>query len=188
VSLRFVETAIPGVVLVEPQVFRDDRGFLLETYQTEKYRAGGIDAVFVQDNHSQSKRGTLRGLHAQNPNAQGKLLRVIAGEIFDVAVDARRGSPAYGRHVTAVLSAENFRQIYVPPGLLHGFVVTSETAQVEYKCTAFYRPDAEWSVAWNDPDLAIPWPIAEPILSPKDARAPRLCDVQDRLLDYRPAR
>jgi len=186
VSLRFVETAIPGVVLVEPQVYRDDRGFLLETFSVEKYRAGGIDAVFVQDNHSHSKRGTLRGLHAQNPNAQGKLLRVVAGEIFDVVVEARRGSPIYGHFVTAVLSADNFKQIYVPPGLLHGFVVTSESAQVEYKCTAYYRPDAEFSVAWNDPDLAIPWPIDAPALSPKDAAAPRLRDVQNRLLDYRP--
>jgi len=186
VSLRFVETAIPGVVLVEPQVYRDDRGFLLETFSVEKYRAGGIDAVFVQDNHSYSKRGTLRGLHAQNPNAQGKLLRVVAGEIFDVVVEARRGSPIYGHFVTAVLSADNFKQIYVPPGLLHGFVVTSESAQVEYKCTAYYRPDAEFSVAWNDPDLAIPWPIDAPALSPKDAAAPRLRDVQNRLLDYRP--
>ncbi|TMA36568.1 MAG: dTDP-4-dehydrorhamnose 3,5-epimerase [Deltaproteobacteria bacterium] len=184
--MRFVETAIPGVVLVEPQVYRDDRGFLLETFSVEKYRAGGIDAVFVQDNHSHSKRGTLRGLHAQNPNAQGKLLRVVAGEIFDVVVEARRGSPIYGHFVTAVLSADNFKQIYVPPGLLHGFVVTSESAQVEYKCTAYYRPDAEFSVAWNDPDLAIPWPIDAPALSPKDAAAPRLRDVQNRLLDYRP--
>lgn len=183
-SARFVETGIPGVVIVEPKVFRDDRGFFLESFQSEKYRAGGIDAVFVQDNHSYSVRGTLRGLHAQNPSAQGKLLRVIAGEVFDVAVDARRGSPAYGRHVTAVLSAENFRQIYVPPGLLHGFVVTSEVAQVEYKCTTFYRPDAELCVAWNDPDLAIPWPISDPILSPRDAAAPRLRDVQHRLIDY----
>lgn len=184
-SLRFAETAIPGVVLVEPQVYRDDRGFLLETFQVEKYRSGGIDAVFVQDNQSYSKRGTLRGLHAQNPNAQGKLLRVIAGEIFDVVVEARRGSPVYGHFVTAVLSADNFKQIYVPPGLLHGFVVTSDSAQVEYKCTAYYRPDAEFSVAWNDPDLAIPWPIDDPILSPKDAAAPRLREVQDRLLEYR---
>ena len=181
----FVATEIPGVVIVEPKVFRDDRGFFLESFQSETYRAGGIDALFVQDNHSYSGRGTLRGLHAQNPSAQGKLLRVIAGEVFDVAVDARRGSPTYGRHVAAVLSAENFRQIYVPPGLLHGFLVTSEVAQVEYKCTTFYRPDAELCVAWNDPDLAIPWPIDEPILSAKDAAAPRLRDVQQRLLDYR---
>ena len=184
-SARFVETEIPGVVIIEPKVFRDERGFFLESFQTEKYRAGGIDAVFVQDNHSYSVRGTLRGLHAQNPSAQGKLLRVITGEVFDVAVDARRGSPAYGRHVSAVLSAENFRQIYVPPGLLHGFVVTSEVAQVEYKCTTFYRPEAELCVAWNDPDLEIPWPITDPILSPRDAAAPRLRDVQDRLIDYR---
>jgi dTDP-4-dehydrorhamnose 3,5-epimerase len=186
VSARFVATGIPGVVIVEPQVFRDDRGFFLESFHSEKYRAGGIDAVFVQDNHSFSVRGTLRGLHAQNPGAQGKLLRVIAGEVFDVAVDARRGSPTYGRHVSAVLSAENFRQLYVPPGLLHGFLVTSETAQVEYKCTTLYRPDAELCVAWNDPDLAIPWPIADPILSPRDAAAPRLRDVQGRLIDYEP--
>jgi dTDP-4-dehydrorhamnose 3,5-epimerase len=186
VSARFIETAIPGVVVIEPQVFRDSRGFFLETFQTEKYRAGGIDAVFVQDNHSHSRRGTLRGLHAQNPNAQGKLLRVLSGEIFDVVVEARRGSPVFGHYATAVLSAENFKQIYVPPGLLHGFVVTSEVAEVEYKCTAFYRPDAEFSVAWNDPELAIPWPIDEPLLSPKDAAAPRLRDVENRLIDYRP--
>jgi dTDP-4-dehydrorhamnose 3,5-epimerase len=185
VSAQFIATDIPGVMLIEPRVFRDTRGFFLETFQSETYRAGGIDAVFVQDNHSYSVRGTLRGLHAQNPSAQGKLLRVIQGEVFDVAVEARRGSPAYGRIVTAVLSAENFRQIYVPPGLLHGFVVTSDVAQVEYKCTALYRPDAELCVAWNDPDLAIPWPIAEPILSPRDAAAPRLRDVQHRLIDYR---
>jgi dTDP-4-dehydrorhamnose 3,5-epimerase len=186
VSVRFVETPIPGVVVIEPHVYRDPRGFFLETFQVEAYRAGGIDAAFVQDNHSYSKRGTLRGLHAQNPGAQGKLLRVIAGEIFDVAVDARRGSPTYGKFLAVVLSADNFKQIYVPPGLLHGFVVTSDEAQVEYKCTAYYRPDAEFTVAWNDPDLAIPWPVDAPILSAKDAAAPRLAEVQHRLLDYRP--
>lgn len=184
-TLRFSETPIPGVIVVEPQVHRDDRGFFLETYHAGKYREGGIAASFVQDNHSRSARGTLRGLHAQSPNAQGKLLRVLAGEIFDVAVDARRGSPSYGRHFGLVLSAENFKQLWVPPGLLHGFVVTSETAEVEYKCTALYDPAGEFSVAWNDPDLAIPWPVAEPILSAKDAAAPRLAEVQDRLLDYR---
>jgi dTDP-4-dehydrorhamnose 3,5-epimerase len=184
VSAGFVATEIPGVVIVEPKVFQDDRGFFLESFQSEKYRAGGIDAVFVQDNHSYSVHRTLRGLHAQNPSAQGKLLRVIAGEVFDVAVDARRGSPTYGRHVSVELSAKNFRQIYVPPGLLHGFVVTSDVAQVEYKCTTFYRPDAELCVAWNDPDLAIRWPIANPILSARDAAAPRLRDVQHRLIDY----
>jgi dTDP-4-dehydrorhamnose 3,5-epimerase len=186
VSVRFVETPIPGVIVIEPHVYRDARGFFLETFQVEAYRTGGIDAPFVQDNHSYSKRGTLRGLHAQNPNAQGKLLRVIEGEVFDVAVDARRGSPSYGRFFSVVLSADNFKQIYVPPGLLHGFVVTSDEAQVEYKCTAYYRPDAEFSVAWNDPDLAIPWPVDVPILSAKDAAAPRLSEVQHRLIDYRP--
>ena len=183
-SLRFEETVIPGVVIVHPQVHRDERGFFLESYHAEKYAEGGIREAFVQDNHSYSARGILRGLHAQNPAPQGKLLRVIAGEVFDVAVDARRGSPTYGQHVTCVLSSENFNQIYVPPGLLHGFLVTSETAQVEYKCTEVYRPDAEFSVAWNDPDLGIDWPIETPTLSAKDANAPRLVDVQDRLPDY----
>ena len=184
--MKFLPTDLPEVILIEPDVFKDARGFFLETFHAEIYRAGGIDAVFVQDNHSYSTRGTLRGLHAQNPSAQGKLLRVISGEVFDVVVEARRGSPVFGHYVTAVLSAANFKQIYVPPGLLHGFVVTSDVAEVEYKCTAFYRPDAEFSVVWNDPDLAIPWPIDGPLLSPKDAAAPRLRDVHDRLLDYRP--
>ena len=185
-TLRFEPTAIPGVILVEPRVHRDDRGFFLETWQVEKYRAGGIDAVFVQDNHSRSTRGTLRGLHAQAPpHAQGKLVRVIEGEVYDVAVDARRGSPTFGKFAAAVLSEENFHQLWVPPGLLHGFVVTSDTAQVEYKCTGPYVPHAEFSVVWNDPDIAIPWPVDEPLLSEKDRRAPRLRDVDDRLIDYR---
>jgi len=184
VTLRFTELSIPGVILVEPQVHQDDRGFFLETYHEEKYRAGGIGLPFVQDNHSRSARGTLRGLHAQNPEPQGKLLRVIQGEVYDVAVEARRGSPQFGQHVSAVLSAENKRQLYVPPGLLHGFVVTSEVAEVEYKCTALYRPDAELAVAWDDPDLAIPWPVESPILSAKDARAPRLRDVQEQLVEF----
>jgi dTDP-4-dehydrorhamnose 3,5-epimerase len=184
VSTRFESTVIPGVVVVEPEIHRDERGFLLESYQAVRYREGGIAEHFVQDNHSRSAQGTLRGLHAQNPHPQGKLVRVIEGEVFDVAVDARRGSPAYGRYVGVVLSAENFRQLYVPPGLLHGFLVTSEFAQVEYKCTDFYHPEGDLSVAWNDPDLAIPWPTESPILSRKDASAPRLRDVQDRLIDY----
>ncbi|MEM7409613.1 MAG: dTDP-4-dehydrorhamnose 3,5-epimerase [Myxococcota bacterium] len=182
--MRFEETIIPGVVIVHPQVFRDPRGFFLETYHAEKYAEGGIHDAFVQDNHSYSTKGTLRGLHAQNPEPQGKLLRVVEGEVFDVAVDARRGSPTYGQHVTCVLSAENFNQLYVPPGLLHGFLVTSETAHVQYKCTRLYRPKAEFSVAWNDPDLGIDWPIETPTLSEKDAKAPRLAEVQDKLPDY----
>jgi len=184
VTLRFRELELSGVILVEPQVHQDERGFFLETYHLEKYRAGGIAEAFVQDNHSRSQRGTLRGLHAQNPDPQGKLMRVVEGEIFDVAVEARRGSPRFGRHVHAVLSAENKRQLYVPPGLLHGFVVTSEVAQVEYKCTTLYRPEAEFSVAWDDPDLAIPWPVEAPILSARDAAAPRLREVEERLLEW----
>ena len=177
---RFAETAIPGVIVVEPSVHRDDRGFFLETYREPVYREGGVRETFVQDNHSRSVRGTLRGLHAQIPNPQGKLVRVVEGEIFDVAVDARRGSPTYGKYVCALLSSEDFRQLYVPPGLLHGFLVTSESAQVEYKCTTLYQQDAQVSVAWNDPDLAIPWPIEAPILSAKDATAPRLREVAER--------
>jgi dTDP-4-dehydrorhamnose 3,5-epimerase len=182
--LNFVTTPVPGVILVEPQVHRDERGFFLESYHARKYRDGGIGRPFVQDNHSCSSRGTLRGLHAQSPNPQGKLVRVVEGEIFDVAVDVRRGSPTFGRHVSVSLSVENMKQIYVPPGLLHGFVVTSDTAQVEYKCTSFYDASADFSVAWNDPDLAIPWPVDDPILSAKDAAAPRLAGVQDRLVDF----
>ena len=184
-SLAFEATAIPGVILVKPLVHRDDRGFFLETYHAGKYRAGGIAADFVQDNHSRSTRGTLRGLHCQAPpHGQGKLVRVIEGSVWDVAVDARRGSPTFGKHATQELSSENFHQLYVPPGLLHGFVVTSDVAQVEYKCTTPYVPEAEFSVAWNDPDLAIPWPVDEPLLSKKDRDAPRLREVEDRLAEF----
>jgi dTDP-4-dehydrorhamnose 3,5-epimerase len=180
----FVATEIPGVILIEPGVHRDARGFFVETYHEPRYRAHGIPLRFVQDNHSLSRRGTLRGLHAQSPKPQGKLVRVIEGEIWDVAVDARLGSPRFGCHVAAVLSAENFRQVYVPPGVLHGFCVTSEVAQVEYKCTEVYAPEADFSVRWNDPELAIRGPIAEPLLSEKDARAPLLREVRDRLIPY----
>lgn len=184
-SLHFQETAVSGVILVEPRVHRDDRGFFLESYHAEKYREGGIEASFVQDNHSRSTFGTLRGLHAQAPpHGQGKLVRVIQGEVYDVAVDARRGSPTFGKYTAAVLSDENFHQLYVPPGLLHGFLVTSEIAQVEYKCTGLYVPEAEFSVVWNDPDLGIPWPVDQPLLSAKDRDAPRLRDVEDRLADF----
>lgn len=183
-SLRFARTEIPGVVVVEPVVHRDARGFFLESWHAEKYRAGGVDAVFVQDNHSQSARDTLRGLHAQHPHAQGKLVRAIAGEIWDVAVDVRRGSPTFGRHFAAILSADNHRQLWVPPGFLHGFVVTSDNAQVEYKCTEIYRPEDEFCVAWNDPELAIPWPVGSPVLSARDAAAPPLARVRERLIDF----
>jgi dTDP-4-dehydrorhamnose 3,5-epimerase len=181
-----METAIPGIILIEPTVHRDDRGFFLESYRESEYRDGGIRARFVQDNHSSSVKDTLRGLHGQNPNPQGKLVRVIEGEIFDVSVDVRRGSPTYGKHFATRLSADNFHQLYIPPGVLHGFLVTSDVAQVIYKCTDFYRPEADFSVAWNDPEFGIAWPIESPILSEKDRCAPRLEVVESQLIDYAP--
>ncbi len=185
--MKFTKTELPGVILVEPDVHRDVRGFLVESYHAEKYAAGGIREHFVQDNHSRSKRGTLRGFHAQLSRPQGKLVRVIEGEVLDVALDIRRGSPSFAKHSVATLSAESFRQLYVPPGFAHAFLVTSETAQLEYKCTELYDPSSEISIAWNDPDLDIPWPISAPILSSKDAAAPQLRDLVERLPVYTPA-
>lgn len=182
--MKFIRTDIPDVVIIEPRIFRDDRGFFLESYHEKKYREGGIEATFVQDNHSKSLRGTVRGLHAQLRHPQGKLIRVIEGEIFDVAVDLRRESDSFGHWVGAWLSAENFRQLYVPPGFAHGFCVTSEFAQVEYKCTDFYDPSSEISILWNDPQLAIDWPVeiqAMPILSKKDMAARPLRELMDML-------
>jgi dTDP-4-dehydrorhamnose 3,5-epimerase len=184
--VRVSETALPGVLLVEPQVFQDQRGFFLETYHREKYAAAGIGASFVQDNHSHSSRGTLRGLHAQLARPQGKLVRAVSGEMFDVAVDIRVGSPSFGRWVGAELSGTNFRQLYIPPGFAHGFCVLSEEVDVEYKCTELYAPGDEVTIAWDDPELAIEWPIRDPILSPKDRRAPRLRELLDRLKQARP--
>ncbi len=179
--MRFITTEIEGVVIIEPDVYRDTRGFFLETYHAEKYRNGGIDAVFVQDNQSRSVKDTLRGLHGQLRHPQGKLIRAIEGEIWDVAVDLRRDSPTFGRHVTATLSADNFRQMFIPPGFAHGFCVLSDVAQIEYKCTDFYRPGDEFAVAWNDPEIGISWPVAEPLLSERDHNAPRLAEVVGRL-------
>lgn len=182
--MNVTRTEIPEVILIEPQVFRDERGFFLESYNRQKYREAGIDTEFVQDNHSRSQRGTIRGLHAQINRPQGKLIRVIEGEIFDVAVDVRRGSPTFQQWVGVWLTAVNFRQIYVPPGFIHGFCVTSEIAQVEYKCTDFYDPASEISVQWNDPELGIDWPldeIVEPILSKKDLQAKPLLQLMDVL-------
>lgn len=172
---------VEGVVVVEPDVHRDSRGFFLESYHTSRYAGGGISAIFVQDNHSRSMAGTLRGLHAQRRKPQGKLVRVTEGEVFDVAVDVRRGSPTFGKWFGVQLSAANFRQLYVPPGFLHGFCVLSEAAQVQYKVTAFYDREDEYGVQWNDPDLAIDWPLSEPVLSQKDAALPRLSEILDRL-------
>ena len=185
--MKFTKTELPGVILVEPDVHRDARGFLFESYHAEKYAEGGIRERFVQDNHSLSERGTLRGFHAQLARPQGKLVRVIEGEVLDVALDIRRGSPSFAKHTVATLSAESFRQLYLPPGFAHAFLVTSETAQVEYKCTDHYDPASEISIAWNDPDLAIPWPISAPILSSRDAAAPQLRDLVEQLPVYTPA-
>ena len=185
--MKFTQTDLPGVIRVEPDVHGDRRGFLLETYHVEKYATGGISATFVQDNHSRSKRGTLRGLHLQPTFPQGKLVRVVEGQVYDVAVDVRRGSPHFGEHISVVLSADSFVQLYAPPGFAHGFLVTSEVAQFEYKCTELYHPEDEISIAWNDPQLAISWPIETPSLSTKDAAAPTLAEVMDRLPVYVPA-
>ena len=166
--MKVVPTALEGVVIIEPRVFRDPRGFFLESYHADRYAAAGLPARFVQDNHSCSAPGTLRGLHYQLQHAQGKLVRVIRGSIFDVAVDIRRGSPTFGRWVGATLSAENTRQLYVPPGFAHGFCVPEEPTEVEYKCTDFYVPEDERGIAWNDPTISITWPVKDPLLSEKD--------------------
>ncbi|SEM06451.1 dTDP-4-dehydrorhamnose 3,5-epimerase [Stigmatella aurantiaca] len=176
--MKVTETAIPGVLLIEPKVFGDDRGFFLETFHAQRYADAGIPGPFVQDNYSRSAKGTLRGLHFQEPQPQGKLVQVVAGAVFDVAVDIRRGSPTFGKWVGVELSAENRRQLWVPPGFAHGFCVTSESADFQYKCTALYSPQNERSILWNDPDLGITWPLSgEPKLSAKDAAAPRLKDA-----------
>jgi dTDP-4-dehydrorhamnose 3,5-epimerase len=180
-SLRFLSTDIPGVIRIEPQVFRDDRGFFLETFRADKYGEAGIPTTFVQDNHSSSVKNTLRGLHLQWRMPQGKLVRVVRGEIWDVAVDLRRDSPAFGRWAAATLSADNFHQLYVPPGCAHGFCVLSDIADVEYKCTAFYDPAGEAGIAYDDPELAIPWPVTVPILSSRDQRHGSLQDLLDRM-------
>ena len=174
---------IPGLVVVEPKVFGDARGFFMEIWNRDRYREAGLDWNFVQDNVSLSRRGILRGLHFQNPAPQGKLVFVLQGEVFDVAVDIRRDSPTFGRWHGLNLSGENKRQFFIPPGFAHGFAVLSETALFAYKCTEFYTPQNELTLAWNDPDIGIRWPLAHPQLSEKDACAPRLKDLpKDRLL------
>ena len=179
--MRVVPTAIPEILILEPDVHTDGRGFFLETYHADRYREHGIPGPFVQDNHSRSIAGTLRGLHLQLRRPQGKLIRVIEGEILDVAVDVRRGSATFGRWVSVALTAENFKQVYVPPGFAHGFCVVSPVAQVEYKCTDVYDPSSELGVAWNDPALAITWPVTQPLLSSRDANHPTLAEQTDKL-------
>lgn len=169
--MNFVSTRIPDVVVIEPDVYGDERGFFMETWHLEKFRDAGIDATFVQDNHSRSSRGILRGLHYQINQVQGKLVRVVVGEVFDVAVDLRKASPTFGQWVAEILSAENKKMLWVPPGFAHGFYVTSEVAEFTYKCTGFYAPEHERVIRWDDPDLAVTWPLepgVRPALSQKD--------------------
>ena len=182
--MRIVSTDLPGVLVIEPDVHRDARGFFVEAFHAGRYRDLGIDGPFVQDNHSRSLGGTIRGLHLQVGRPQAKLVRVIEGTVYDVAVDVRRGSPTFGRWVAVTLSADNFKQCYVPAGFAHGFGVLSEAAQVEYKCTDYYDPATEIGIAWNDSSLAIPWPVERPLLSDRDLRHPTLAEQTDRLPAY----
>lgn len=179
--MQFTNTELPDVILIQPRIFEDERGFFLESYQKERFAAAGIHADFVQDNHSASTKGVLRGLHYQIRQPQGKLVRVVVGEIFDVAVDLRRHSPTFGHWVGVTLSAEKKNQLWVPPGFAHGFSVTSEKAEILYKATDYYAPQWERSLRWNDPILGIHWPIIKgeiPILSEKDRQGVLLSDAE----------
>jgi dTDP-4-dehydrorhamnose 3,5-epimerase len=175
--MNVIETRLPGVMIIEPKVFGDTRGYFMETWNQACYAQAGLTSNFVQDNLSFSGRGVLRGLHFQNPNAQGKLVYVLQGEVFDVAVDIRVGSPTFGLWVGVTLSSENKRQLYIPEGFAHGFCVNSETAMFTYKCTDFYNARAEGGVIWNDPDIGIDWPNSMPILSEKDSVYTKLKDI-----------
>jgi dTDP-4-dehydrorhamnose 3,5-epimerase len=177
--VSFIKTDLPGAVIIEPAVFNDARGFFLETYHYARYAENGISTPFVQDNHSHSVKGTLRGLHYQLKHPQGKLIYVIRGEIYDVAVDIRKGSPFFGKWVSAVLSDKNKRQFFIPPGFAHGFCVTSEEADVTYKCTDLYSPGDEYGIAWDAPDIGIKWPVNNPLLSEKDSRYLPLKDTPE---------
>ncbi len=168
---------LPGLRLIEPRIFGDDRGWFLETYNQARYREAGLEVAFVQDNLSWSRRGILRGLHFQNPNPQGKLVSVLEGEVFDVVVDLRRSSPTFGRWTGVVLEGASKRQLWVPPGFAHGFVVLSPAALFHYKCTAFYSPADELTLRWDDPDIGIAWPIEAPVVSEKDRRGRCLRDI-----------
>jgi dTDP-4-dehydrorhamnose 3,5-epimerase len=180
-GVRFIPTELDGVLIVEPDVFRDERGFFQETYNYGAFAALGLDCIFVQDNHSQSRRGVLRGLHYQNRTApQAKLVRCSAGMILDVAVDLRVGSPTFARWVAVELSAENARQLFVPVGFAHGFVTLSDVAEVQYKCSGYYAPAAEGAVHWDDPEIAIAWPLSDPIVSARDQAAMSLAAYKER--------
>jgi len=179
--VKVTATDLPDILVIEPDVYRDGRGFFVETYHADRYAAHGMAGPFVQDNHSRSAARTLRGLHLQLRHPQGKLVRVIEGRVFDVAVDVRRGSSTFGRWVGVALDADSFQQVYIPPGFAHGFCVLSEVAQVEYKCTDLYDPAGEIGIAWNDPEIGIAWPIADPLLSARDRQHATLAALGDRL-------
>ena len=177
--MKISHSKLKGCVIIEPSIFGDDRGFFLETFQVVRYKQeAGIDLPFVQDNHSRSARDVLRGLHFQKTKPQGKLVRVVLGKVYDVAVDIRKGSPTFGEWEGVILSEDNKKQFWVPPGFAHGFVVLSDTADFEYKCTDYYDPSDEGSILWSDPDLNITWPVANPVLSAKDESAKRLVDLR----------
>jgi len=175
--MKVTPTDLPEVLLIEPRVFGDARGFFLEAWSRARYAEHGIDVEFVQDNLSRSSGGVLRGMHLQHPNGQGKLVTVVQGEVFDVAVDVRPSSPRFGRWTGVWLSAENHHQLYIPPGFAHGFCVTSESALFSYKCTALYSPGDEIGMCWNDPEVGIEWPVKDPVLSAKDSVYPRLSEI-----------
>lgn len=179
--MEFLNTPIPGVILIEPRIFGDQRGFFMETYQARRFSEAGISETFVQDNHSGSQQGILRGLHYQIKHAQGKLVRVVSGEVYDVAVDLRRGSPFFGKWTGTLLSAQNHRQLWIPEGFAHGFYVLSEWAEVIYKVTDYYAPEWERTLLWNDPELGITWPVikgTQPVLSSKDSQGALLKDAE----------
>ena len=175
--MRIVQTALPGCVVIEPAVHGDSRGYFYESFHAQKFAEAGLDLRFVQTNVSRSARGVLRGLHYQWPNPQGKLVSVVEGEVYDVAVDIRHGSPTFGRWAAAILSAENKRHFWVPEGFAHGFVVLSDDATFVYQCTALYDRDADSGIRWNDGEIAVDWPVAQPLLSDKDQRAPFLAEI-----------
>ncbi len=180
--MKVQETDLAGVIIIEPAVYADSRGYFLETWNQERYVEAGLPNVFVQDNVSYSRRGVLRGLHFQNPNPQGKLVYVLKGEVYDVAVDIRLGSPTFGHWTGETLSEENKRQLYIPPGYAHGFCVTSDDALFVYKCTALYDAAADGAIRWDDPDVGIDWPPSEFVLSDKDRGAPLLREIEQRKL------
>ncbi|EWS98580.1 dTDP-4-dehydrorhamnose 3,5-epimerase [Pseudoalteromonas sp. SCSIO_11900] len=181
--MNVIKTKIKDLLIIEPKVFGDERGFFYETFQSERYKAAGINANFVQDNRSRSTKGVLRGLHFQKHKPQGKLVTVTEGQVFDVAVDLRPHSVTFGEYESTLLTGENKRQFYVPPGFAHGFCVLSDIADFQYKCTDYYDPNDESGLLWNDPSLAIQWPLDEPLLSDKDKAQPTLIEIKNKLLN-----